>query len=115
MAYCDISDMVKANTTHGHAKRGNWSPEYRAFVLAKARCNNPNREVYKYYGGRGIEFRFNSFEEFFAELGPKPTLKHQVERMNNDGHYEIGNVKWATRSEQSHNQRRGPRGSYRPR
>ena len=64
----------------------------------------PKAINYANYGGRGIKFLFTSFEQFFAELGPRPKGK-SVDRINNDGHYEPGNVQWATRSEQRKNQR----------
>ncbi len=87
------------NRTHGKSK----SAEYAAYLNAKTRCNNPNRVQYKDYGGRGIEFRFNSFEDFFAEVGRKPP-QHSIERIDNNGHYEKGNVKWATKKQQARNQ-----------
>lgn len=84
---------------HGLCK----TPEYRAYISAKSRCTNPNYSWYWRYGGRGIEFRFKSFEEFLVELGPRPSSQHSVDRINNDGHYEPGNARWATKSEQSFN------------
>jgi hypothetical protein len=51
------------------------------------------------YGGRGIKFLFDSFEQFFAELGPRPKGK-TLDRIENDGNYEPGNVQWATPTEQ---------------
>ena len=77
--------------------------EYRAYRHAKTRCNLPSVPCYGYYGGRGIEFRFTSFQEFFAALGVKPSPSHSIDRINNDGHYEAGNVRWATRIEQRNN------------
>lgn len=82
-----------------------YHPVYRAFIAAQARCSPTDEEHYPDYAGRGIEFRFSSFEEFVAELGDKPTSKHTVDRINNDGHYEVGNVKWSTRTEQNNNRR----------
>jgi hypothetical protein len=81
------------------------SPEYRTYAAAKARCRNPNTISYPNYGGRGIEFRFESFEEFYQELGPKPSADYSINRIDNDGHYEKGNVEWATRKEQRRNRR----------
>lgn len=71
---------------------------------ARQRCNNPNYKQFADYGGRGIEFRFDSFEEFYAELGPRPPGL-VVDRINNNGHYEKGNIQWATRSQSSFNRR----------
>jgi hypothetical protein len=79
--------------------------EEQAYYNARARCTNPNNRNYKNYGGRGIEFRFTSFEQFHAEIGGRPTGK-TLDRQNNDGHYEPGNVRWASRSEQARNKRR---------
>lgn len=81
--------------------------EYEAYARAKQRCNDPNHDKYPYYGGRGIEFRFTSFQEFYAELGDKPSPKHSIDRYpnNTDGHYETGNVRWATPKQQAGHKR----------
>jgi len=81
------------------------TPEYNIYTAAQQRCNNPNVKCFKDYGGRGIKFLFTSFEQFFAELGPRPEGL-TLDRINNDGNYEVGNVRWATRSEQRMNQHR---------
>lgn len=88
--------------THG----GCYSPEYRSFAGAKTRCTNPHSDDYPNYGGRGIEFKFGSFEEFLAEVGPRPSAKHSIDRIDVDGHYKKGNLRWATPKEQRANQRR---------
>ena len=81
------------------------TPEYRAYIDAKSRCNNPNSGRYYTHGGRGIKFLFNSFDEFFAAVGPRPDGM-TLDRINNDGHYEAGNLRWATPSQQVSNRRR---------
>jgi hypothetical protein len=86
-----------------HAMHG--TPEYMAYHSAKARCTRPELRCWLNYGGRGIKFLFESFEQFYAELGPRPAGK-TLDRRDNDGHYEPGNVRWATRSEQEKNKRR---------
>lgn len=96
---------------HGHATRTNQSAEYSAYIAAKMRCVNPNNPRYMSYGGRGIEFRFTSFEQFFAELGPRPAGM-SLDRESNDGHYEVGNVRWATPAQQRKNQRHFTRPFY---
>jgi len=76
-----------------------YKAELAIFYSAKGRCSSNHPR----YGGRGIEFRFKSFAEFFAELGPRPSPEHSIDRLDNDGHYEPGNVRWATRKEQARN------------
>lgn len=77
----------------------------RSYNAARQRCTNPKNRNWPNYGGRGIEFRFNTLEELFEELGHRPT-SHSIDRIDNDGHYEQGNVRWATASQQNRNQRR---------
>jgi len=89
-----------ARRSHGMSHTREWD----SYCNAKRRCTNPNHEFWEDYGGRGIEFRFANFEEFFAELGPKPEGL-TLDRINNDGHYEKGNVRWATREQQRGNRR----------
>lgn len=79
--------------------------EYKIFNSAKQRCRNEKNPKWKYYGGRGIKFLFTSFRQFMKELGPRPPGL-TVDRINNDGNYEPGNVRWATRSEQQLNRRK---------
>lgn len=83
-----------------------YSPEYVIYIAAKARCTNPNSQRWYTHGARGIKFLFNSFEEFIAEVGLRPSKEHSLDRWpNNDGNYEVGNLRWATRSEQQKNKR----------
>jgi len=96
---------TESQTTHGESGK-NSTPEYRSYSHAKARCNNPNNHAYKDYGGRGIEFRFTSFEEFLEHLGRRPSLKYTLDRFpNKNGHYEKDNVRWATKKEQANHRR----------
>lgn len=81
--------------------------EYRAYHDAKQRCTNPNKEKWPHYGGRGIEFLFNDFQEFIDVIGPKPDPTYMLDRIDNDGHYAPDNVRWATPSESARNQRKG--------
>jgi hypothetical protein len=82
------------------------------------RCENPRNPNFARYGGRGIrmctEWR-HSFDAFFAHVGARPSRSHSLDRIDNDGHYEPGNVRWATYVEQRCNQERGgmPGGSAR--
>lgn len=74
-----------------------------AYRAAKIRCTYPGVRGWKYYGGRGIEFRFKNFKEFLDAVGPHPGKGYSLDRIDNDGHYEVGNVKWATAEEQAKN------------
>jgi len=97
------------NARHRQARSGRKTPEWCAWKRAKQRCTNPNNHKWADYGGRGIKFLFTSFEQFFAELGPRPEGM-TLDRKNNDGNYEPGNVRWATKEEQNRNRRRsGPK------
>ena len=73
----------------------------------KNRCENPNHKMYKYYGGRGIEFRFSSYSEFveYVVKLPNASLALDIDRINNDGHYEVGNIRWVTHKENLNNKR----------
>ncbi len=89
------------NLKHGMS----FSPEYIAYRNAKTRCTNPNDQAWVNYGGRGIRFLFTSFQQFFDEIGPRPTRNHSLDREDVNGHYEPGNVRWATRYVQEANKR----------
>ena len=82
------------------------SPEYMIFYSAKSRCCNPNNRYYKNYGGRGIKFLFNSVDEVLSDIGPRPDKHRHFDRIDNNGHYEKGNVRWATYSESHLNKRK---------
>ena len=81
------------------------SVEYLTFHRAKGRCSNPNNAKYPYYGGRGIEFRLTSINELLDTIGRRPSKDHSLDRIDVNGHYEVGNIRWATREEQTRNQR----------
>lgn len=74
------------------------------------RCRRPRNRAFKDYGGRGICVceRWKSFENFLADMGPRPSPKHSIDRINNDGNYEPGNCRWATAEMQGNNRREKP-------
>lgn len=99
--------LLARNTTHGQSKTKQHTPEYTTWCNMRARCENPKSMYYANYGGRGIAVceRWQAFEHFFADMGPRPSPKHSIDRINNDLGYEPGNVRWATRTEQNRNRR----------
>lgn len=110
---CLRDELAKVQPiTHGHAKRGNLHPLYKVWAAMIRRCENSNDHHYHCYGGRGIKVcgRWrNSFENFLADVGERPSKKYSLDRYpNNDGDYEPGNVRWATSSEQAYNRRPKP-------
>lgn len=92
------------NRTHGASR----SVEYNSWIGMKMRCSNPKDGRYEEYGGRGIsvfpEWE-SSFEAFLAYMGLRPTSAHSLDRIDNDGNYEPGNVRWADRVTQTQNRR----------
>jgi hypothetical protein len=88
-----------------HGKRH--SQVYNVWCNMKARCSNPQHPAYHNYGGRGIGFApdWQSFENFLRDVGEPPSPKHTFDRINNDGNYEPGNVRWASRAIQARNTR----------
>ncbi len=91
------------HTRHDMAR----TPEYRAWQAMKDRCYNSHNARFKDYGGRSILVceRWKTFENFFADMGPRPSLKHTLERTDNEMGYCSDNCKWATQREQAHNRR----------
>ncbi len=98
--HCGCS-RKKQDNSHGFSKHR----IYRAFNNAHRRCANPKSSNWHNYGGRGIEFKLGSVTEFVARMNDSWFEGASLGRINNDGHYEYGNIRWETNVEQSRNKR----------
>lgn len=99
-----VNATIQRNLTHGLS----FTPEHMAWREMKKRCYNPNYNGFKNYGGRGIsvcERWMDSFENFFSDMGKRPSEKHSIDRVENNGNYEPGNCRWATKKHQNRNKR----------
>lgn len=92
---------------HGHATNGKPTVEYRAWHSMRQRCNDPKIRGYKDYGGRGISYdpSWEVFENFYRDMGPKPSPEHTLERKDNEAHYTKENCIWALQKDQCNNRR----------
>ena len=84
------------------------TPEYKAWDAMRYRCTRPQCTFFHNYGGRGItvcDRWMHSFANFLADVGPRPSKGHTLERVDNARGYEPGNVRWATMLEQAKNRR----------
>lgn len=118
--YAEAHGWKKATAVHEQLKRGYcaWPrrdarngnsrhPLYRRWGSMWSRCTNPNEESYANYGGRGIRVcaAWVRFEQFAADVGMPPTPDHTLDRIDSDGDYAPGNVRWALWEIQTHNRR----------
>src|SRR5262245_23331973 len=94
---------------HGYCTKQAKTPaEYGVWIEMRRRCFNPRNKSWHNYGGRGITMcdRWRkSFDAFLTDMGSRPSSRHSIERIDNDGDYEPGNCCWATAKEQRANQR----------
>lgn len=102
--------VARLKTSHGATRgpRRAWDAEYGIWSGMIARCENPNVAKYESYGGRGVKVcaRWRkSYAAFLADMGRRPSKRHSIDRINNDGDYEPTNCRWATASQQMRNRR----------
>lgn len=89
--------------------------EYNSWTAMKDRCLNPNSKDYEHYGGRGIKIYplwVDSFDAFLMMVGKRPSPDYTIDRIDVNGNYEPGNVRWVSRAEQTRNQRSNVKVEY---
>jgi hypothetical protein len=99
-------NAARLGTKHGHYAGGKPSPELRSWLKMKSRCYDPHNNRFDRYGCRGIRVCdrwLHSFENFLADMGPRPSPKHSIDRIDNDKDYCPENCKWSTAREQARN------------
>lgn len=102
----------ETTSTRSGTHRASNTAEYKVWTGMKSRCYNPNRKSYADYGARGICICgrwLDSFENFLADMGPRPSAAHTIERKNPNGNYEPSNCCWMLRKEQGKNTRKSVR------
>lgn len=95
---------------HGHKRRGATSAEYKTWLGMKSRCYRPANKDYANWGAKGIRVCdrwLHDFPAFLADMGPKPTPKHTIDRLDSSKDYAPDNCRWATAQQQGAENRKG--------
>ncbi len=111
---CD-SKRRQGPLRHGAARRGSSTPEYETWRGMKARCYNPRHKAFSYYGGRGVRVceRWLQFENFLADMGPRPGPGYSIDRVDSRLGYEPGNCRWIPHGENASKARSDSRSNER--
>lgn len=83
---------------HGQSPAKNVSPEYRAYLRQKSWCRCPTNRHYRYYGGKGVRFLFQSFRDFLSAVGSKPSPRAWLMRISSDGDFCQENLHWVEKN-----------------
>ena len=106
---CGCTTQFRVHPKHGGARQKSGRfPEYNVWLNMRERCFRPTNSAYRNYGARGItvcERWKDSFENFLADMGPRPSPEHSLDRIDNEGDYTNENCRWTTRDIQNRNSR----------
>jgi hypothetical protein len=106
---CYYRETRTTTIKHGQCRIRRKTASYNAYQRQKSQCRNPNGRQARYFYHKGIEFRFSSFAEFYADVGDKPHDDCWLVRVNGSGHFEPGNLEWREVKRHRRKRHRKPR------